>query len=317
MKRRIGILLLFLCLSFSYIQCYARAASTENAVEPIMPEKECTLTISYRYHGTNFLDVPIKLYKIAEVSADYQYTLTKAFADAGLVLNGIRSAGEWNVVRSTLEAYILAHDIQADRTAATNMDGQVCFEMLETGMYLAVAGEVAQDDLRCYFASSLVALPGLGTDGYWQYQVEVLAKAEALPPVDSEETLDLKVLKLWKGDEDSDSRPNSVEIEIFRNGVSYETVALSQDNNWCYQWEAKDDGASWMVVERNIPAGYTMTVEVRESSFVVTNTWDTDDPPIDPPHTGDTFHVLLPILLLGIAGSVLLLFGVTGKRSTQ
>ena len=79
----------------------------------------------------------------------------------------------------------------------------------------------------------------------------------------------------------------------------------------------EDDGASWMVVERNIPAGYTMTVEVRESSFVVTNTWDTDDPPIDPPHTGDTFHVLLPILLLGIAGSVLLLFGVTGKRITQ
>ena len=317
LKRRIGILLLLLCLGLSYIQCYAHAASSEDAVEPIMPEKACTLTISYCYDGAAFADAPVKLYKIADVSADCRYTLTPAFADSALVINGIRAQGEWNAIRTTLEAYILAYDIQADRTIATNTDGQVCFETLETGLYLAVVGEVAQGDLRCYFASALVSLPGLGTDGYWQYEVEVQAKAEALPPVDPDEIIDLKVLKLWKGDEGRNDRPESVEIEIFRNGVSYETVVLSDKNNWCYNWSAKDDGANWMVVERNVPAGYIMTVEERELSFVVTNTLDTSEPPINPPDTGDTFNLLVPILLLGISGSALLLFGIAGKRNER
>ena len=317
LKRRIGILLLLLCLCLSGLQYHALAVSTEDAMEPIVPEKECALTIFYRYDGTAFADVSVQLYQIANVSADYQYTLTEAFTASGLVLNGIRTQSEWNIIRTTLEAYILANNIQPDRTETTKLDGQVCFEMLETGMYLAVVGEVAQDDVHCYFAPALVALPGLDTDGYWQYEVEVNAKAEALPPVDPDDTIDLKVLKLWKGDEGKADRPESVEIEIFRNGISYETVILSQENNWCYSWNAQNDGASWMVVERNVPTGYIMMVEVRETSFVVTNTLDTDEPPIDPPDTGDTFNLLLLILLLGISGSVLLLFGIAGKRNEQ
>ena len=317
LKRRIGILVLLLCLGLSYVPCYAHAASSEDAVEAIVPDRACTLTISYCYDGVAFSDTLVKLYKIADVSADCHYTLTSSFADSALVINGIRTQGEWDAIRTTLEAYILGKNIQADCTIATNADGQACFETLETGLYFAVVGEVAQGDLRCYFASALIALPGLGIDGYWQYAVEVNAKAETLPPVDPEETIDLKVLKLWKGDEGRSDRPESVEIEIFRNGVSYETVVLSDENHWCYSWKVKDDGARWMVVERNVPAGYIMTVEERELSFVVTNTLDTSEPPIDPPDTGDTFNLLVPILLLGISGSALLLFGIAGKRNEQ
>ena len=316
-KRKLGILLLLIYFCMHLIPHHAQAVTVEDAQEPIDPEKVCTLTMSYCYDGVAFSDAPVKLYKIADVSADCHYTLTSAFADSALAINGIRTQGEWDVIRTTLEAYILAHDIQADRTNATNVDGQVCFEALETGLYLAVVGEVTQGELCCYFASALVALPGLGTDGYWQYQVEVHAKAAVLPPVDPDETIALKVLKLWKGDEGRNDRPESVEIEIFRNGESYETVVLSQENNWCYSWSTKDDGANWMVVERNIPAGYIMTVDERESSFVVTNTLDTAEPPIKPPDTGDTFNLLLPILLMGISGSALLLIGVAGKRNEQ
>lgn len=315
LKRKIGILLLLLCLGLGCIQCYAWAVSTEDAVVPIEPEKTCTLTISYGYDGTAFSDVPVKLYKVADVSADCRYTLTEVFAGSGLILNGIRSAGEWNVVRSTLEAYILAYDIQAERTAATDPDGQVCFEGLETGMYLAVAGEAIRGELHCYFGSALVALPGLGTDGYWQYQVAVNAKAEALPPIEPDEETQWKVLKLWKGDAGKDDRPESVTIEIFRDGVSYETVVLSEENHWSYTWTAKNDGASWMVAERNVPEGYTMTLDTREKTFVVINTLDT--PPSNPPGTGETVNLLVPILLLSISGSVLLLLGMAGKRNAQ
>ena len=316
-KRRIGMLLLAVCVCLGLLPRNAQAVTIEEAQEPIEPERVCALTVSYCYDGVAFSDVPVKLYKIADVSPDCEFTLTASFADSALILNGIRSAGEWDVIRTTLEAYILAQDIQADVVAVTDGNGQAQFAALETGMYLAVAGEATQGNLRCDFASALVALPGLGVDAHWQYQVEVNAKGEALPPIEPDEELELSVLKLWKGDEGQNDRPESVEIEIFRDGVSYETVILSEENHWSYRWTAKDDGASWQVVERNIPEGYTMTIEERNTSFIVTNTRDTNEPPVDPPDTGDRFDLLPFILLLGISGSVMIMLGMTRKRNEE
>jgi hypothetical protein len=88
-----------------------------------------------------------------------------------LILDGIRTAGEWNVVRSTLEIHILAYNISPEFVGVTNEDGQVSFDELNTGMYLAIVGQVEGQDLQYRFDSALIALPGLGTDGRWQYQV--------------------------------------------------------------------------------------------------------------------------------------------------
>jgi hypothetical protein len=48
----------------------------------------------------------------------------------------------------------------------------------------------------------------------------VNAKGEVLPPVDPDENVELKVLKLWRGDENRNVRPESIEVEIFCNGIS-------------------------------------------------------------------------------------------------
>ena len=316
-NRKIGIVVFLLCLCFHLIPHQAMAASTSDAVEPIIPENECSLTISYCYAETAFSDREVKLYRIAQVSADFKYTLTQPFEASGLILDGIRTAGEWNVIRSTLEAHILAYNIAPEFAAVTNEDGQVSFETLETGMYLAIVSQAEQDDLHYRFDSALIALPGLGPDGRWQYQVSVNAKGEVLPPVDPDEEVELKVLKLWRGDEGRTERPKSIEVEIFRDGSSYKTVILSEENHWAYTWTAKDDGSSWTVVERNIPQGYTVTVEERQSTFVLTNTWTPTDPddPGRPPQTGDTSNILLYILLMVGSGSMLIILGITGKKS--
>ena len=260
-KRRVAVVALLLCLCLSWLPNYTQAASTADAREPISPDKECSLTIAYRYDEKSFSDLPVKLYKIADVSADFQYSLTAPFANSGLLLNGVRSVGEWNVIRSTLETHILAYGVAADLTAVTNQDGQVCFQGLKPGLYLAITEQILQNDWIYGFASALVALPGLGADGLWQYAVTVTAKAEAIPPAETDEEIALKVLKLWKGDSGRTDRPQSVEVEIFRNGASYQTVILSEENHWAYSWTAKDDGSVWKVIERKIPAGYTMTID--------------------------------------------------------
>ena len=311
-ERRVAVIAFLLCLCLSWLPCYAQAASTADAREPISPDRDCSLTIAYRYDERSFSNHPVKLYKIAEVSADLQYCLTEPFANSGLILNGVRSVGEWNVIRSTLEAHILAYGIDADLTAATDQDGQVCFRALTPGMYLAITDQVRQNDWIYAFESALVALPGLGADGLWQYEVAVTAKAKAIPPADTEEEIEFQILKLWKGDQGRPDRPKSIEVELFRNGQSYQTVILSEENHWTYRWKAKDDGSVWKVVERNIPSGYTMTIEERETSFVLTNTRPPDKPDI--PKTGDTPNIMLVFVLMILSGSMLIILGATGKR---
>ena len=316
-KRRMGIILALLCFCLCRIPCFVNAASTADAKEPISPERECTLTIAYRCDGRNFENLPVKLYQIARISEDFQYTLTEEFAASGLILNGIQTNGEWNVIRETLEAYILANNPEADREAVTNLSGEVCFETLETGLYLAIADYVVQGDFHCYFIPALVSLPALGQDGYWQYQVAVAAKPEVLPPIEPDEELQFKVVKLWKGDEGRTDRPVRVEVEIFRNGRSYETVILSKENQWCYSWTVPNDGASWKVIEQNVPAGYTLTLEKRGTAFILTNTWtpeDPDVPPPPPPQTGDTSNILLYVVLMYVSGGMLVFLSIMGKR---
>lgn len=312
-KRRFGIVILLICFCLCMLPSAALAASTTDAKEQINTDKECTLTISYHYGETAFPDQTVNLYQIADVSADYQYTLTSAFAPSGLMLNGIQTNGEWNVIRSTLEAHILAHNTAPVMSAVTDASGKACFESLKPGLYLASAVHVLQDDLCCAFDSALVALPGLSADGYWQYQVAVAAKPEISPPIAPDTEIERKLLKLWKGDKDQTTRPQSIEVEIFHNGTSYATVALSEENHWSYSWSTKDDGADWKVIEQNVPSGYTMTVEQRETTFVITNTY-ADQPDPRPPQTGDTSNILLYTVLMYVSGTMLIILGLAGKR---
>lgn len=314
-KRRMAVIIFLICFCFWLTPCYAMAASTTDASEPINVNQECMLTLTYTCDGTAFEDVSVRLYKIADVSSDFQYTLTSRFEPSELILNGVRTNGEWDVIRSTLEAHIIADNINADAVAKTDSSGTVCFEELKPGLYLATVGTVTGKELTCFFDSALVALPGLSADGRPQYQVTVASKSEMIPPSDKE--IELKVLKLWKGDEGRNSRPKNIEVEIFRDSASYKKIVLSQDNNWSYNWSAKDDGAKWTVIERNTPSGYTMTLEKRGNSFVLTNTYTPKNPdgPFDAPQTGDTSNIMLYVIFMIVSGSILIILGIIGKRN--
>ena len=308
-KRRLLAILCLLCL----LPCRALAVSTADASQPIDPAASCTLTIRYAYDQVTFSELPVQLYQVARVSADFRYTLTEDFAPTGLELNGIETTGEWDVIRSTLEAHIVGSATTPAETAPTDAAGQAVFADLQPGLYFAVVPPVIRAEGTYLFHTALVAVPGLDPEGNWQYQVAVNAKAQFLPPVEPEETIEYKVLKLWKGDKNINQRPKSVQVEIFCNGESRETVTLSEETQWAYSWQAKDDGSVWKVVERNIPENYTVTVEDRQTTFVLTNTYEDPDNP-KPPETGDTTNVMLYIVLMSISGIALILLGIAGKK---
>lgn len=318
-NRRMGIMisLLFLCL---LLPCRAQAVSTADAKEFISVEENCSLTVCYGYDGTVFSDLPVNLYKVADVSEDFQYTLTAPFQASALTLNGVSSNSEWNMIRSSLEAYILANRTQPHRNAVTGQTGEVFFDTLVPGLYLAIPENDTENPPYVFFDSALIALPGLDENGFWQYQVAVNSKAEILPPIDSDELIEYKILKLWRGDGNDPHRPEKIEVEIFRNKSSYETVILSEENHWSYSWTVKDDNADWMVVERNIPSGYAATLEKRSTAFILTNTRIPDSPdpegspPSKAPKTGDTSNIFFYMTVMYISGTLLILLGIPRKR---
>lgn len=310
--RKMAIICLLVCLCLCWLPGNAEALSTADAMEPVSPEKPCSLTLSYTCNGITFENLPVKLYRVASVSADAQYTLTPQFQSSGLEINGIQTSGEWDVIRSSLEAHILSAGIAPDDVSATDADGQACFSDLMPGLYLVAAVHTEQEGWYYSFRSALIALPGLDESGLWLYDIAAAPKLEILPPTEPDE-LQFQVLKLWKDEGHENSRPESIEVEIFRNGESYEIVTLSQENNWTYRWTAPADGAQWMVVERNIPEGYTVTVESRSTTFILTNSIPKDPTP-DTPQTGDSTNILSAVVLLNLSGMGLILLGMFRKR---
>ena len=309
-KRRTIIVAILLIFNILLVPCFAQASSTTDATSEIDITKNCTLTLNYTYDGIAFENVDVKLFKVADVSTDFQYTLTEDFASSNLTLNGIKSLSEWNVISSTLEAYIFGDGIEPTITAKTDSNGKSHFEGLSVGLYLAMVDTVKLGDTSYSFETSIISLPDLDDNGVWQYDVFANCKAGILPPV-YEET-EYKLLKLWKGDNEK-NRPKNIEVEIFKDGNVYNKVILSKDNNWSFSWKAPDDGSKWTVMERNIPEKYAMTVEEKGSSFVITNTY-TEENPKDFPKTGDTSNVLFYVILMNVSGLLLIILGIVEKR---
>ena len=321
-ERRMGIIAFLICICLWLMPCSVQAASTADAKESISTDTPCNLIVTCCYGETAFSDLSVKLYRVADVSADFRYTLTPRFASSEIAINGVTSAAEWNVIRSTLEAYIAAEDMTEDLAAVTDSLGRAWFSSLSPGLYLIVPANGSADEMLCLFDSALISLPGLGTDGLWQYQVTAACKGVFIPQTEADKEISYKVMKLWKGDSNSSGRPQKIEAEIFRNGESYQTVILSEENHWSYSWSVKNDGTKWTVAEKTVPAGYIASMEKRDTTFLLTNTRIPETSPTESqtpsggqaPKTGDTSNILLYILLLCTSGILLVLLGVFGKN---
>lgn len=317
-KRRVEIIIfvISLCLCLSHLVVFAK--STSDSKEPIYPERECSLEFSFCINEIAFSNVSVRLYKIADISSDYKYSVVSSFVSCGLSLNGIQTAREWNVIKTTLESYIVAGGIDTDKVAISNQEGKAFFEKLNTGLYLAIFGEAICENTKCRFDSALISLPMLDSDNLWNYNLKVNPKGIIIPPDDPETEKSFKVIKLWKDYGEEEIRPVEIVVEIFRNGVSYKTVVLSENNLWSYSWNEKDDNAEWTVIERDIPFGYVATVDKRETTFILTNTFVPDDSSSkEPPSTGDTSNVMFFVVIMILSGVMLIFSGVIGKKRSE
>ena len=102
---------------------------------------------------------------------------------------------------------------------------------------------------------------------------------------------DLIVRKAWNDANDAQKlRPQSVTVDVTRNGQTITTLTLNAANRWTQtltQLPMVDDNSvayEYDVVENDVPEGYTASVVTRGTTFTVINTHRIDDGfvPVDP-----------------------------------
>lgn len=258
------------------------------ATETIDPEQPVSLTVE-------FLDtqeggaVPVagaqfRLYNVATVETDGTYTLTGDFRNYPVEINGLDADG-WRQLTSTLLNYVSADNLEPMDTGTTGEEGKLIFpnqaEKLMPGLYLVDAEPVKQGEFICQAEAFMVSLPGLDADGeQWLYDVSVRVKYTK-EPVNTEETVERYVLKVWEGDAEQ-IRPEQIRVELRRNGELYDTVMLNAEKNWRHHWlelprlDAEGNENEWSIVELEVE-DYLLTVSLEGVTFLLTNTYAPGD----------------------------------------
>lgn len=161
-----------------------------------------------------------------------------------------------------------------------------------------------------YYVSEplLIALPNLDADDCWVYDVSAEPKYGTEPAFDP---VELRVIKVWK-DGESSQRPAAITAQLLRDGVVWDSVELSDGNNWRHTWSGLDDRNTWQIVEEKVPQGYTVAVQKEGNTVILTNTrqGDPDKPPL--PQTGVLWW---PVGVLTAAVILLLLVGCIRRKN--
>lgn len=249
--------------------------STALALEAVDAGQEASLTVYFGEDGDGFAGVEFHLYQAGDMGADGSPHLTGDFAQYPVSLEELDNSG-WRALAQTLDGYTARDGLEPLRTKKTGDDGQVNFAGLEPGLYL-VTGDPYQAGSYTYTPEPfLVCLPNRESEtDEWAYDAAVSCKYDSRyhPPEDEGgDTVNRKVLKVWKHDGNGEKRPEAIRVQLLRDGKVYDTVTLNESNNWRYTWTGLEEGSRWNVVELETPEGYTVSVEREGVTFVMTNT---------------------------------------------
>ena len=179
--------------------------------------------------------------------------------------NTVASAGE------ALKYKTIVDKIPFLDEGKTNEQGSVTFDGLTDGLYL-VWGDVLKVGQTTYIPSAI----------FFEMRGEDAAVLNAYPKIVlytlGEEDVNYSVRKVWQNDAAQPwNRAVSIIVERYRDNAYYDTITLSEANDWTYEW-TDEDGHEWFTYEKVIPPHYTVSYEDNHKQYLIVNTLDlTDD----------------------------------------
>lgn len=236
------------------------------------------------------------LYYVGEIdrsghSLGFKYN--KAFENNGMLLDDLREEG----LAEHLASYAVEKNISGETRICE--DGKVVWEKLELGLYLVVQTERA--DGYYPIDSFLISVPfSQSNDEKWTYDVDASSKVEPSPEVPSEK--DLTVKKVWV--DDGKKTPESIEVKLYRDNKEYESCILGVENHWSKKWTGLSEEYQWTVKEIKVPAGYKVSYNKTGGEITITNTSQTEKPPVI-----QTGQLNWPVPVLALAGVLIFAMG--------
>ena len=323
-KRALALLAAVLCLLTSVAQA---AGSIDLTRKP-------TLTLTYRDGKTALSGAKFSIYRVADADETGELTVRSEFDEFDLDIRG-KNDRRWREMAQTLESYVLRRELTPADSGKTDKTGMLTFPMqgktLAAGLYLVIGERHTQGGNDYDAEPFFVLLPTQDLENNeWVYDVSANVKFGKTPVPDDGDTVTRKVLKVWDDDDAEDSRPQEITVELLRNGKVYDTVKLSEKNNWRYTWLDLDADTRWSVTEKTV-SGYTVSITREGITFVVTNTkkperTDTPDTPVKPsnpskpsspakPTLPQTGAVWWHVEALALSGLVFLILGALDRKT--
>lgn len=284
------ILSLILCCVLLLSCPFALAARTVN------PDALCTLTIQFSHQETAVSGGQFRLYRVADVNENMEFTPVAPFRLDDLDLED--GALQLSNQARTLNAPVT-------HTLTTDASGTVSVGDLRPGAWLLVGQPTEAGDVTYYVDPQVVILPQQNAAGDLNYDVTVLPKSTQLPS--EVELVERTVVKVWSDQGYEAQRPGSITVRLLRDGKAIDQVKLSAKNNWRYTWSDLLPNANW-TVEEDVPENYVSELQESDGVFTLTNHRKTID---------QTGHIWWPVALAVGVGLLLIFVGIILRRSSR
>ena len=315
MKNRLNRVLCLFLLCFVMVS----AAIPAYAAGAIDTERDVDLTVAYQNGDTAISGARFDIYRIAEVDAYAQMTLTDRFAGYPITLDGQDQSG-WDALATTLKGYVWTDSLTPDFSGETDAEGNMT-AALKPGLYLVVGYRRTIGDYTYSALPYLVFLPGSNLEqNTWDDAVTSYPKTSPEKnPSDNpdDKMISCKALKIWDDSGKESSRPKEITIHLMCDGKVFDTVTLNADNNWRCAWDNLERNHDWLVTEDTV-AGYTQVITQEGITFTVKNTVK-PTVPTDPskptaPKLPQTGLLWWPVLVLFAGGLVFVMVGLIRRK---
>ncbi len=270
-------IMIILCLMIAFAAAFSAAASASS-------------------QGSILLQLPdgvsTTIYKVADYSSD-KYTLAESLRDSGAdveIIAGNPSAA----TAAAIHEYMQANNVIG--TTKTSGGGNANFSGLSLGIWLVTAdnGE---------FKPFLAFIPNQ-INGIVSYVVYAAPKAEE----NDQDTTSVYVMKRWDDSENAAGhRPESVTVDLTRDGKVVATAELSAGNAWAYTFEDLEKVDGYSVEERHVERYEAEYGGNEKDGFVITNVYNESSVP-------QTGQYGWPIAVIVIAGLACLALAVIDRR---
>ena len=197
------------------------------------------------------------------------FVLTGDFSGCHVDLEDM-SAENIIIAGQTIESYLLEKQIAPLAEGYSDTNGRLVFDKLSKGLYLAVGFPVKRPPFT-YEPSPLLLEVRDDAENFTYDAYPKMIRATL-----AEGARGYMVKKVWLDDSDLfEARPAYVTVDLFRDGELFDTVTLSEANNWQHRWYSLDTEYQWRVAERTVPVNYEMRVEHNTSQFLIKNRHNT------------------------------------------